>query len=394
MEDLSVYHQHNLLYTEEKLSRYRPGGYHPVCLGDTFKNGRYTVYHKLGWGGYSTVWLANDRERTQWVALKIITADSSLNSRELDNLRLLEERLQGSLSSNYIVQLFDSFMHQGPNGVHQCLVFELLGPSVNRVLNDYHDSEDMLETEDILRMSEQLLEAIQSIHNAGMGHGDISGANVAFTCSRLSHIAKEELFKTIGMPESEELARLDGKPLDKSLPKYLVKAAEWVDWVDEDEEDIRILDFGEAFLQGNEPGKLAQPGQLRAPETIFTEYFDYRVDLWRAGLMIYSFIFTSYPFQYLGDDDVLVAQMIGFVEELPEDWHPQWVRMRLNSNREVILEENSQISKLERRFKERVHDPELAPLFTIIRGLVRFLPSSRMEASEALDLLRSGQTTR
>lgn len=205
-------------------------------------------------------------------------------------------------------------MHQGPNGVHQCLVFELLGPSVNRVLNDYHDSEDMLETEDILRMSEQLLEAIQSIHNAGMGHGgkthyiyivfiryknsflppfddtdavaDISGANVAFTCSRLSHIAKEELFKTIGMPESEELARLDGKPLDKSLPKYLVKAAEWVDWVDEDEEDIRILDFGEAFLQGNEPGKLAQPGQLRAPETIFTEYFDYRVDLWRAGLMV------------------------------------------------------------------------------------------------------------
>ncbi|KAJ9254449.1 hypothetical protein DTO207G8_3640 [Paecilomyces variotii] len=110
--------------------------------------------------------------------------------------------------------------------------------------------------------------------------------------------------------------------------------------------------------------------------------------------MIYSFIFTSYPFQYLGDDDVLVAQMIGFVEELPKDWHRQWVRMRLNSNREVILEENSQISKLERRFKERVHDPELAPLFTIIRGLVRFLPSSRMEASEALDLLRSGQTTR
>lgn len=62
MDDLSVYNQHNLLYTEEKLSRYRPGGYHPVCLGDAFKNGRYTVYHKLGWGGYSTVWLANDRE--------------------------------------------------------------------------------------------------------------------------------------------------------------------------------------------------------------------------------------------------------------------------------------------------------------------------------------------
>jgi serine/threonine-protein kinase SRPK3 len=41
---------------------YRPGGYHPVCLGDTFKGGRYKVHHKLGWGGFSTVWLAKDKE--------------------------------------------------------------------------------------------------------------------------------------------------------------------------------------------------------------------------------------------------------------------------------------------------------------------------------------------
>ena len=58
--DPSLFQQHNLLYTEESLSRYRPGGYHPVTLGDTFKNGRYHVRHKLGWGGFSTVWLAKD----------------------------------------------------------------------------------------------------------------------------------------------------------------------------------------------------------------------------------------------------------------------------------------------------------------------------------------------
>jgi hypothetical protein len=47
----------------------------------------------------------------------------------------------------------------------------LLGPSVDKVLADYYDSGDTLETEDILRMTEQLLEAIQFIHDAGMGHG-------------------------------------------------------------------------------------------------------------------------------------------------------------------------------------------------------------------------------
>ena len=59
--DLSLFCQSNLLYTQEPLSRYQSGGYHPVSLGDTFKNGRYKIQHKLGWGGFSTVWLAKDR---------------------------------------------------------------------------------------------------------------------------------------------------------------------------------------------------------------------------------------------------------------------------------------------------------------------------------------------
>jgi len=60
MEDYSMYKPTNLLYTQEKLSKYRLGGYHPVCLGDTLHDGQYTIRHKLGWGGFSTVWLARD----------------------------------------------------------------------------------------------------------------------------------------------------------------------------------------------------------------------------------------------------------------------------------------------------------------------------------------------
>lgn len=45
--------------SEEDLDRYRPGGYHPVHLGDVF-NDRYVVVRKLGYGQYSTVWLARD----------------------------------------------------------------------------------------------------------------------------------------------------------------------------------------------------------------------------------------------------------------------------------------------------------------------------------------------
>lgn len=45
----------------EPLHRYRKGGYHPIGLGDLLKDGRYKILHKLGWGGYSTVWAARDR---------------------------------------------------------------------------------------------------------------------------------------------------------------------------------------------------------------------------------------------------------------------------------------------------------------------------------------------
>jgi hypothetical protein len=83
----------------------------------------------------------------QWVSLKILLAEFLQDSQEITHLQLLERHSQGQ-SSKYIVQLLDSFIHQGPNGQHQCLVFELLGPTVNRVL-DWCD----LDAEVVVRIS-------------------------------------------------------------------------------------------------------------------------------------------------------------------------------------------------------------------------------------------------
>ena len=73
MNDLSIYCSSNLLYNQEKMSRYGPGGFHPVCLGDTFKEGRYKICHKLGWGGFSTVWLAWDGVYATLLHIKHLT---------------------------------------------------------------------------------------------------------------------------------------------------------------------------------------------------------------------------------------------------------------------------------------------------------------------------------
>ena len=36
---------------------------------------------------------------------------------------------------------------------------------------------------------------------------------------------------------------------------------------------------------------------------------------------------------YLGDMDFLVAQMIHFVEDLPDEWRPQWEEMQKSTGR-------------------------------------------------------------
>jgi serine/threonine-protein kinase SRPK3 len=50
----------------EDMRFYKPGGYHPVHLGDMFATRpnsdkpRYRILHKLGFGAFSTVWFAQD----------------------------------------------------------------------------------------------------------------------------------------------------------------------------------------------------------------------------------------------------------------------------------------------------------------------------------------------
>ena len=110
--------------------------------------------------------------------------------------------------------------------------------------------------------------------------------NLGFTCPRLAHLPQEDPFEVLGIPEFEALARVDGQQLQPGVPKQLVKKADWENWIDEDDEDIRLIDFGEAFVQGLKPDSLAQPADLRAPETNFTDCFDHRLDLWRAGITV------------------------------------------------------------------------------------------------------------
>ena len=107
----------------------------------------------------------------QWVSVKITRADRTNQSRELQSLRALAQYSNGNPGFEHIVQLLDDFVHEGPNGYHQCLVFELLGPTVSTMVNDAHHFGERLDTDMIIRISTQVLEAVASMHEAGYAHG-------------------------------------------------------------------------------------------------------------------------------------------------------------------------------------------------------------------------------
>ncbi|OBT65037.1 hypothetical protein VE03_05250 [Pseudogymnoascus sp. 23342-1-I1] len=73
------------------------------------------------------------------------------------------------------VQIFDWFRHEGPNGIHNCLVAELLGPCIATIMQVNSEMEAFLSPDTILRASRQLLEAIEFAHQAGYVHGEKLG---------------------------------------------------------------------------------------------------------------------------------------------------------------------------------------------------------------------------
>lgn len=111
----------------EDLEQYKPGGFHPVHLDDYYDDNRYRVVHKLGAGGFSTVWLARDLLGQQWVGLKFIVATESENYNNRSSAIIADPTLA---SSELVVSPLREFWVDGPNGRHLCFVLPFVGPNL------------------------------------------------------------------------------------------------------------------------------------------------------------------------------------------------------------------------------------------------------------------------
>ncbi|OBT69953.1 hypothetical protein VE03_00494 [Pseudogymnoascus sp. 23342-1-I1] len=105
---------------------YRPGGFHPVYIGDVYHD-KYKVLNKIGYGVYSTVWLARDLQPStdddahKFVAIKFLTAKAYGTEKDIFEREILKHlRAQDEEQLGYaqICHLVDDFEPKGPNGTH------------------------------------------------------------------------------------------------------------------------------------------------------------------------------------------------------------------------------------------------------------------------------------
>ena len=123
---------------------------------------------KLGYGSYSTVWLARDSMKSRYVSLKVITAASSGSNPEAKISHHLREGNLNHPGRDVVSDLLDDFWFDGPNGRHLCLVGEVLGSSIVEAKEESTHSLFPLKT--ARNITAQLALGLSYIHSCGVLH--------------------------------------------------------------------------------------------------------------------------------------------------------------------------------------------------------------------------------
>jgi len=172
--------QYTWIDSVENIASYESGGYHPVSI-DQVIHGRYTIVDKLGYGGYSTVWLAKDGVTKSLVALKVGVSRPSPARREPEVLEALSAISSMVVHSgkNYddlIPNVLDTFEVEGPNGTHRCYSMNLMQGDLRAA------SFSRLFPIRVARaLAARLVLAVDYVHSRGYVHGGMSTTHPRWT---------------------------------------------------------------------------------------------------------------------------------------------------------------------------------------------------------------------
>ena len=204
----------------------------------------YLLLDSIGQGGMADVHLARDLRDGHLVAVKWLARSRRQDAAFRERMRI-EAELLAQVNHPNVVQLFDFGVTQ--DGVPYLVLEALTGET----LHEYIVRRGAMPVELALPLAMQLVCALDSVHRAGLVHGDVKPHNV-FLCGEQDH------------PEC-----------------------------------IKLIDFGFAQLSsGDTPNGDIVTGTLEymSPEQILSDPVDARSDIYSFGIVLFRWLTAELPF--------------------------------------------------------------------------------------------------
>ncbi|UQA60893.1 serine/threonine-protein kinase [Polyangium aurulentum] len=219
---------------------------------------RYRLVRPVGQGSQGSVWIADHLALNTPVAVKLI--DPELAKRDDARERFKREATAAAqLRSAHVVQILDHGIDQG----QPFIVMELLE---GEDLFDRLNARGRLSLRETSKVITQVARALARAHAAGITHRDLKPENV-FLCHN------------------------------------------------EDDEVVKVLDFGVAKVKDPAKATMARTGvgtligtpHYMSPEQVKgIQEVDHRTDLWALGVMTYQCVVGELPFDSEGVGDLLI----------------------------------------------------------------------------------------
>lgn len=133
-------------------------------------NDRYILRNSIGQGGFSKVFSAFDKISNRDVAIKILNFDINENQKKYAMFKQ-EAMTLAAISNKNIVQVYESNTWENK----PILVMEYVrGKSLRNIINE----QSYLLVEEVYLYTQQILNGLEGIHDAGVVHRDIKPHNI------------------------------------------------------------------------------------------------------------------------------------------------------------------------------------------------------------------------